>query len=431
MRKDSAGKSERSIFMKTNDRYYFYFKLALVTVAAAMVLYELFYCDHFIGYMDGKYYYQYLPEFFIERNFSFYVKFPMGTALCELPFFLVAHLLTLWLSPGNVTGYGGFYEYAVGFCGIFFFLVGCVLLFKVLRELFESKNALFTMLLLIVGTPLGLYATKYASFSHVYTFAMGSALLFFILRMDADPKREMGYAFLTGLVAGWIFILRNVNIVFLLIYLLYDFGSGRRWTDHLAKVFSLRRLPFHIIGGLVLVLPQCLYWKRTTGSFLLNTYADERFAYLGEPKILEVLFSDAKGYFIFTPLMILAVLGWFFMRRTKAKSFRFGVPLLFFYILCITSTWWCWWLGGVYSIRVFLDILPFMALSLGAFMACLDYWIRQKSGMEKRVYTGIYVICILFFVYVNLALLAGAQRGIVNETFSNWWELRRAIFHWI
>ena len=295
----------------------------LLVCAVLMVCYEFFFCDHFIGYMDGKLYYQYLPEFFIEHNFSFYVKFPMGTALCELVFFLAGHLLTLMFAPRAASGYGGFYEYAVGFAGIFYFTVGMVLLFLTLKQLFSEKTAAKTGILLVLGTPLVLYGTKYASFSHIYTFAAGSLLLYLTVRIETqttEKRKTHIRAFLIGAAAGLLFLIRNVNAVFLLIYLLYDFGDDKNFKAHIKSIFSKDRLPYHLSGGLVLVLPQLLYWKKVTGSFLLNTYAEESFSYLLRPKFYEVLFSDAKGYFIFTPLMILGILGFFFVKNLSVPG---------------------------------------------------------------------------------------------------------------
>ena len=62
-------------------------------------------------------------------------------------------------------------------------------------------------MLLVLGTPLVLYGTKYASFSHIYTFAAGTFLLYLTVRIDgcvnaADAKKERRMAFGIGVAAG-------------------------------------------------------------------------------------------------------------------------------------------------------------------------------------------------------------------------------------
>ena len=145
-------------------------KLYIAIIAAAMVLYEVFRLDTIIGYLDGKLYYQYLPEWFIEKNLGFYVKYPFGTAIMEAPFFLVAHLLTLLINASAATGYGGFYEYAVGLAGVFYFVAGTMLIFKALtiidgnpissetKDGRSSRSTSITIIFLTLGTFLPYYA---------------------------------------------------------------------------------------------------------------------------------------------------------------------------------------------------------------------------------------------------------------------------------
>lgn len=378
--------------------------------------------DYHIGYMDGKMYYQYLPEFFIEHNFSFYVKFPVGTALCELPFFLIAHIFTLIVNPAEAVGYGGAYEWAVACSGLFFFVLGLWLLYKVCLKLFEKKVALFSVMLLAVGTPLPYFATRYACFSHIYTFAMGSALIY--LTMKIDEEHEKRNAFLIGLIVGWLFLIRNVNVLFVMFYGLKYFGDWKNWWAHLKRIFFKNRLPYHVMGGLLLTVPQFLYWKKTTGSFLLNTYSDESFTYLFRPKFYEVLFSDAKGYFILTPLMFFAVLGFLFVWSQEVKKYAWSVVAVFCYELFVTAAWWCWWFGGVFSIRTFLDVTAYMVLPLGALLQR----ICNAEGKYRIFIKCIYFVLIVWMVLVNIAFIKGGCTGIINETASNWWELKSALF---
>ena len=137
---------------------------------------------------------------------------------------------------------------------------------------------------------------------------------------------------------------------------------------------------------------------------------------------MEVWFSDAKGYFIFAPVMIFAVIGFFFMVRFCAGEYLVPGMAMFAFESYLTAAWWCWWMGGVYSIRSFLDITVFMALPMGAFVA----WVL--STVEKRRPWIIFFAAVaVIFVYVNFALMHGAQKGIINETLSSWWQLRESL----
>lgn len=431
------------------------FAVFLVIAAVAMAWFEVTKCDLFIGYMDGKLYYQYLPEWFIERNFSFYVKYPFGTALMELPFFMIAHLLTLLINPTNATGYGGLYEYAVGFAGIFYCIFGLILLFIVLKNHFDHRSALLAVLVLMIGTPLPYYATKYSAFSHIYTFAAASFFVFLTdcidkiedaerqnapaetagnihSKKDIPQKWEPVLHFLLGITAGLLFLIRNVNAGFVLFYLLKDFGifsktAREKYKNHLRYLLSPKHLFPNILGGLLVVFPQLLYWKHTTGAWLLNTYSDEHFTFLLRPKFYEVLFSDAKGFLILSPAMILAVVGFFFLKKTGGRRYFASCLVLSLYELYLTAAWWCWWLGGVYGIRTLLDIQPFLAFPLAAFFL----WLKEAAASLDRSGKGFFIVgyTAIFFVllYANLAFLSVAQNDMLNETFASWWQLKNAL----
>lgn len=396
--------------------------LFIVIIAIAGIIIDIIYCDHHIGYMDGKLYYQYLPEFIINNDFSFYVKYPIGTALCELLFFLPAHFITVLTNPTEAIGYGGLYEWAVAIAGLCFFIIGIVFIYNVLLRLYSRKTALISIAVMVLGTPLFLYATKYACFSHIYTFGLCSVLMYFTVALD--EKRERFYSFLIGLIIGWLFLVRNVNVLFVLFYLLMGVGVKGEWTKNIKAVFSKRRLPFHIIGGLIITIPQFLYWKHATGDFILNTYSDESFSFILRPKIFEVLFSDAKGLFIFAPILIFAIIGIVFMRSTKSKSFQVPVIVILVYEIFVTAAWWCWWFGGVYFIRTFLDIFAFLSLPLAAMV----HEVMAIDGKRAVLSKSIYAVFTAIFIIINLLFVFAALNGNLNETISNWWELRHAVF---
>ena len=400
-----------------------YFPVFLAAVALGMLIYEITCCNEFIAYIDGYYTYKYLPDFIIEQNFDYYVKFPVGTAICELPFFLAAHIITLLVDPGNATGFGGAYESAIGICGIFYFCLGFSFLYATIKRIYDDRIAFISCGCLMLGTPVIYYGTKYAAFSHIYTFAVSAIFLY--LTETIDESRFQGVkSFLMGISAGMLFLIRNVNVLFVMVYILMYFGVKGEYREHIKRMFSRERLSLNITGALLTIAPQLLHWRRVLGSWLPNTYSDESFTYATAPKVFQVWFSDAKGYFIFAPIMILSVLGFFCMYRTKGRRYLAGSLAVFLYETYITSAWWCWWMGGVYSIRSFIDITAFMAIPMGAFFLRVRESCHGKKKVAVSLVTaGVLAICI----YTNFALLRGAEVGIINETLASWWQLKQSM----
>ena len=399
-----------------------YFVVLLMAVAAGMLVYEVTCCSEFIAYMDGYYTYKYLPDFIIDHNYDYYVKFPMGTSICELPFFLVAHVITLITDPTAATGFGGAYETAIGLGGIFYFCLGFSFLYAALKKIYGGSAAFLTCLCLMLGTPLILYGSKYAAFSHIYTFAV-SAVLLYLTEIIDESHFERAVSLVMGICVGLLFLIRNVNVFFVLIYVLMYAGMKGEFAGHFKKLFSMDRLPYNIAGAVLIILPQLYHWHRILGSWLPNTYSDESFTYASSPKLYEVWFSDAKGYFIFAPVMILSMLGFFFMARTDGKKYLPGSLGLFAFESYMTAAWWCWWMGGVYSIRSFLDITVFMGIPMGAFFV----WFLKTAAEKGCAVTVAGIAVAAIFFYINFALLRGAEKGIINETLSGWWQIRQAL----
>ena len=407
------------------DRYNLIFPCFLIAVCGAMLLFDIFCVDHFIGYIDGEAYYSYLPEYFLEGNWEHFEKYPIGTAVCELPFFLIAHGITVITNVAEADGYTIVYDWAVGLSGIFYFALGSGFLYVVLRKMLNGKWAFWSIFLLTAGTALPLYATKYASFSHIKTYALTAIFMYVMLRILEDRDR-FSWHLLAGILTGLIVILRNTNIFILLFYFLYELGDKEKYKAHIRKAFSPGRLFPDILGMMIIVGPQLILWKIATGSFFCYSYEGEEFLYLANPKISEVFFSDAKGLLIFSPVLFFSILGIFFLWKGSCRKYAAGVTTVFAAETYITSAWWCWWLGGVYSIRSYIDIFPFLALSTGVFFS----WLEEAMPRQRSARIGLklfYGIVTAGFCLMNFAFMKGTLSGLVNETMAFWWELREAL----
>lgn len=418
--------------MKSNSASWNYNRIMVLFLALSailMMLFDVFGADHFIGYIDGEAYYSYLPEYFLKGNWDYFEKYPIGTAVCQLPFFLAAHILTLLTDPGQADGYTLIYDWAVGIGGIVYYLMGTWFLYRVLGRILPKKWAFGSILLLTAGTALPLYATKYAAFSHIKTYAILSVLMYLMMRIVNGEEDGFRIHFFCGLLAGLLVVIRNINAFLLLFYVLYGLGCKEEWREHRKKMFSVHRLLPNLLGAGLLIGLQMILWKIATGHFICYSYQGESFSYLSNPQITETLFSDAKGLLIFSPVLIFSVLGMFFLKKTGCKKFCAGVVVLFALELYTTSAWWCWWLGGVYSIRSFVDIFPVLAIPVGAFFCWLESALEHYGKATRKIWIVFYAGLTLFFCLVNFAFMKGVLDGSVNETMAFWWELQEALKH--
>ena len=260
---------------------------------------------------DGQGYYTYLEELFIKHEFGAVNKYPPGTALLMSPFFLATHFFVNLLYPEAANGHTLPYQYAAATSALFYYSVGITLTYACLLRFFHKATAIFTCFAITYGTMLPAYVyTNWAALSHVYAFAACALFCYLVIYGkdgSQDDSRPSESLFL-GVALGLVCLIRNANIIIIFFYLLYELGQTS-YKRRLKNILQFRKLTLNSLGFMAIFAQLMLYWYATTGKFLINSYGTERFDFIFNPKICEVLFSDAKGLFIFCPILIFFFVG--------------------------------------------------------------------------------------------------------------------------
>jgi hypothetical protein len=342
---------------------------------------------------DGYSYYVYLPAWFIHGDaglsavardccggefpaFTAIIRWPgtnqwvnahpIGVAVLQTPFFLIGHGLTKWsnISPDGFTLY---YQHAAGLSGLAWAIAGLYMLRRLLRRNFADGVTTATLVTLFFGTGLYHYATYDSSYSHVYSFFLFTTFLYLTELWWADSHRSPNWtrAMLVGVVAGLIVLTRHTNALFLLIFPLY---GVRNAASLRAAVSSLtarwRELALLAATGALVILPQLLLYFRATGRFLVSSYGDLGFNFTS-PHLWGVLFSVQKGLFFWSPLLLLALVGWM-LGHKATRPLVVGAIVVMALDIYLIASWWDWQFGASYGHRGFIDTLPLFALGLAA-----------------------------------------------------------------
>lgn len=133
-------------------------------------------------------------------------------------------------------------------------------------------------------------------------------------------------------------------------------------------------------------MPQLIYWKHVTGTFIFDTGSAWDFL----TPHLRVLFGWEKGWFIYTPITIFFIAGMFFMRKYPFKKAVLWFCLINIYIII---SWRDWRYGGSYSTRALMQSYPVFALPLAAF----TNWIWEKKWWKYA-----FIVLAFYLIYVNL-----------------------------
>jgi hypothetical protein len=146
------------------------------------------------------------------------------------------------------------------------------------------------------------------------------------------------------------------------------------------------------------------YWYVRTGSLFYDSYINPGVGLdITSPYIFESLFSFKKGWFVYTPVMIFSVIGFFFFLKQK-KEIALSFFLYFLFTSYIIFSWTEWWYGAAFSNRPLITVYPILAISLGYFI--------QFVGKKNQVLKSVFSIAVLSCVFLNQF---------------QWWQLRSGI----
>lgn len=319
------------------------------------------------------------------------IKTTMGMAILYAPFFVVAHTITN-LSDYPENGISEPYKFLLLMSTLFYLFVGLDFLKKILEHYkFSDFHTSVTILLIGLGTNLTAYASQSAPMSHVYSFCLFAAFIYYTIKWH--EFQTLKNTLIIGFLIGLISLIRPSNIIIMLFFVLYNITSLYDFKERILlfkKTFPL--LLLMLFAFFIVWVPQLIYWKISSGSYFYYSYPDERF-FFNDPKIMKGLFGFRKGWLIYTPMMAFALAGVFALKGTL-KKIRLPIVLFFIVNIYITFSWWCWWYGGSFGQRGLIESYALLAIPFASFV---------KYVSEKRwYYNAVFYCTAVFFVWLNL-----------------------------
>jgi hypothetical protein len=368
---------------------------------------------------DADQYYSYLPATFIyhDLDFSYTTRYWLitapngkavakgtyGMALMFSPFFLLGHKIAI-NQHSALDGYSEPYGTCVHYGSLFYCLFGLFILSRVLRRFFSDKITALTIVSLFFATNLFFYTLRDGEMSHCYSFFLISLFLWLTCRWHERGKSI--YFLWLGLTTGLLTLIRPNEIIILLVFAGYGVQS---WPELKTKVrgivLSLKNIPLFALGFFIMWLPQMLYWKAKTDNFFFFSYGSEERFFWTDPQIMNVLFSYRKGWFVYTPIMMLTMIGLFFILK-KSNPFKMATVVYLLISLYVLSCWWCWWYGGGFGMRSLIQAYALLAIPLAAF-----YEYILSLDFRKQIFTvaARSVVILLFSGFTSLNIIQTYQ----------------------
>ena len=87
-------------------------------------------------------------------------------------------------------------------------------------------------------------------------------------------------------LSGFLLLIRPTNGIIFLMLFFYGITSIKDFSTRIDWIINNRnKLLLAVFLGLIVLMPQLLYWKWITGHWVFNSYVGERF-YFSKPKII-------------------------------------------------------------------------------------------------------------------------------------------------
>ena len=354
------------------------------------------------------------PNAFLLPNGNYMMKYSVGMALMYSPFFGVAHI---WAQIRNYPQDGFSYPYQVmiSFGSLFVSLIGLWFARKNLLRYFNDKVTAVTLVVLVLATNYFNYISYVGPMTHNYLFTIYSIVIWLTSKWYEKPSGLK--CSLIGILCGMAVVIRPTEIIILLIPF---FWGVQMWREIRNRVFLLwNHFTMLLIATVAFMIPvfiQLLYWKTASGQWLYYSYQDQGFSW-NHPHFYYGIFTYKNGWLVYTPVMILALIGFIFLFKNRRDLFwpTFLFTLVNVYIV---YSWDIWWYGGSFGSRAMIQSYSILIFPMAAFFN----WVGRK-----KILNSVTVVAVLFCIWLNLLQTYQCHaRGIFeaeNMTRAYYWRI--------
>jgi hypothetical protein len=289
------------------------------------------------------------------------------------------------------------------------------LIFIMCEFLSKSRFRAFIVTLAIaLGTMCFPFSVNFFGHQLAASFLFGAFFMIFLIKIQQDQvKLKNFYIFLIGLLLGLALLTDLTTAVVVLPLIVYYFYV--LWTRKLLRRVAAWVIP--AIGGLLPILVMVAYNFQVYGTpfaigyqYLFDPTFKQAMAQgimgIGLPR-LDVLFYEtlhpAQGIFWQSPVLIMTLVGGFFMLRKK----QFRAELAVTAITCgayllLNAGYYMWWGGDSFSVREIVPMLPFLCLPL--------------IFVPRKIFP---IVIVLTFVSVaQMGIVAASEIGVPGHYFT-------------
>lgn len=351
-----------------------------------------------------------LYQIFRSPEGGWVLKYSMGLAVLQSPFFFIGHLVATLSDAYPADGFSLPYQRAVAIGCMGYTVLALLVLRKLLLKFFPDRTTALVMLILVLGTNY-FYSVSFVgqnSNPQNFGFTLYVLILWYSLRWHEHQK--IRDAAMLGLFCGLNILSRPTEIVCLVLPVFWGITDRGSFSARL-KLFGANRRQVLIFVLILLAIGflQFSYWKAASGHFLYYSYGNRggEGLDLWKPHLFKVLFSFRKGWLVYTPVMVVSLIGFRSMYRRNRALFY---PFLAYFLanLYLVSSWSTWWYADCYGQRALVPSYVVLAFPLG-------YFLRDLSE-GSRPWKWPFLTLAFLLVALNLFQTWQYTRGIIDSS---------------
>uniref|UniRef100_UPI00351BF26F glycosyltransferase family 39 protein n=1 Tax=Methanomethylovorans sp. TaxID=2758717 RepID=UPI00351BF26F len=267
----------------------------------------------------------------------------------------------------------------------------CIFIFLIIKKMFNEKIAWISTITFGLATNTWSTSSQ-ALWQHGMVELLLAIMIYLVLLIE--QRDSVKNTILLGLLSGLFIFNRPPDSVFLIPIIVYVlFLKKKAWIYYCISVM-IAAAPFayyniYMLGGLF-------------GGYNnnMNTLA------IGTNTVLNIvglLFSPNRGLFIYSPILILALLGMYKVSKIENKNIRIFLYLFFvsllLNILVYASFDLHWWGGYCYGPRFLAGMLPVIILYIAVFLHYVD---TNFSVNQKNIFTYVFIFLFVISFFIQI-----------------------------
>ena len=300
-------------------------------------------------------------------------------------------------------GFSKPYQLSLLFTALLISIIGIIMLRKIALYFFSDVVASLALIIILFGTNYFYQAVFDGVMPHNILFTINCFILWYTIKWHKN-KSLKNIVILSGFI-GLATLCRPTELLWLLIPLFWNVTSKKIFFEKLKYLFKnyIQIIGFTVVLISILFI-QLLYNKYASGVYFSLNLHSEGFSFLS-PYTFDFLFSYKKGWLIYTPIMILGLVGFYNLWKQK-QSIWFSLSIFFIINLYVLSSWECWWYASSFGARPMVESYVMMLLPLGFF---INWFLNLKNW--AKIGLGVLVFGLIAF---NLFQIWQFKKGFIH-----------------